>query len=136
MAQTGFVFIVGGTKGQLTAEFLGELLFEPDGGLIVYALVSGHEAQDFTELILWRLLHPHQEPARAIRLGPMLDISIQFLPATEVEIAYAEISPVREAQGTLKRGQEGLVDVVKDLRHSWIPVSSCEGGGVVLAKNN
>jgi hypothetical protein len=116
-------FIVGGANGQLATKSFCQIFFEPDSGLVIHSLVLGHEAQGFTELILWRLLHPHQESASAIRLRPMLDMVVQFLPTAEIEIAHAEIGSIRKAKSALKCREGGLIDVVKDLGHSRIPVS-------------
>jgi hypothetical protein len=54
----------------------------------------------------------------------MLDMSIKFFPSAEIEIAHAEVSPLRKIQSALKCRKEGLVDIIKDLRHSNLPKSA------------
>jgi|SRR3972149_1871689 len=52
-----------------------------------------------------------------IHTGPLLNVAVDLFPAAQVEIAYTEIRAVRQAEGFLQRGEQGLLDVIEDAGH-------------------
>ena len=63
-------------------------------------------------------MHANQEPAALpIPTGPMIDITCQMAPTTQVEIADAEIRSFGNVKRFLKRGQQGFFNIVKNAWH-------------------
>ena len=122
--QARFVFVVRSAEGQLAAKLFRQALLHPDGGLVVDRRVLAQQAQSFTKLLLRRLLHPHQQPARSTAIGPVLDMIVEFLPPAQVEIADTKIGTVGDFERLHQRTQQLRFDVVEDTRHGV--VSSAE----------
>ena len=67
-------------------------------------------------------LHPDQYAARSVTVAPVVHVWREPAPTAQVEVADAEVSPRRESQGLLQRGQEtgARSKVVEDTRHRMI----------------
>jgi hypothetical protein len=117
--QAALIGIGGHAKGKLVLEFFSQLLFPSKGGLIVDAFVGVHHAQGLVQFCLRQTLHAHQQAAAvSIAAGPALDELVNLLPAAEVEVADAEIGAIGQGERLAQGREQGLVDVVKDARHS------------------
>jgi hypothetical protein len=120
--QAGFVFVRRGADGQLLAEFLGQFLFQPEGGLVVDFPVAVEQAHRRPQLLGRRTVHPDQQPAAVtVTAGPAFDELVKLLPAPQVEVADAEIGPIRDFQGLPQGRQKQLLDVVEDAGHAAFP---------------
>ena len=63
-------------------------------------------------------MHANQEPtALSITTGPIIDITCQMAPTTQVEITDAEIRTLGNVQRLLKRWQQGFFDIVENSWH-------------------
>ncbi len=105
-------------EGQLIAEFLGDMALFADGGLIVESGVVFPGQQRPTQLVRGADVHTHQQAATlAHATRPAIDVTRQMPPAAQVEVADAEIPPLRDLKSLLQRRQQRLLDVIEDPRH-------------------
>ena len=69
------------------------------------------------------LLHADQQAAAmSLAPRPAIDQIRQVAPATQIEVADTEISPLTHRQGIPQGRQQGLVDVVENSGHGAIPI--------------
>jgi len=117
LTQDGLILVGEHAEGQLIAEVLGYLSLFADGGLVIEGLAVISGAEGATQFVGGADVHADQEPAASmLPSGPLVDMSGQVPPAAQVEVPDAEVRALGNAEGLLKRGQQGLVDVVK---YSW-----------------
>ena len=55
----------------------------------------------------------------ALPSRPAIDQIGQVAPATQVEVADAEVGPLAHRQGIPQGRQQGLVNVVENAGHGW-----------------
>jgi hypothetical protein len=80
-------------------------------------------------------LHSHQQAhAVPVTARPVINLAGNFLPATQVEIANAEISPVGSINGLLQVWKKSKVDIIENTRHGN-PFSSTPPNTVLEDEN-
>jgi hypothetical protein len=88
--------------------------------LVVDRLALPQQAQGFAKLLLWRLLHPHQQPAGATAIGPVPDVIVKLLSPAQVEIPDAEISAIGDPKRLSQCSQQLRFNVIEDTRHGSV----------------
>ena len=73
----------------------------PDYGqwdlVIIHAAITASEAQRSTEFLLGQPLHTHEEAATiAVPARPPVDVWVDLLPASKIEVAHAEVRMIRD----------------------------------------
>jgi len=81
-------------------------------------LLPSTQAEQFAQFVLGPFCHAYQETAVARCTAlPMLHQTVEMLPASQVEIADAEIGMLRNSQRLLESFEQAVLNVVKYARH-------------------
>ena len=88
----GFLVRVGRyADGELLSELLGQLDSEAMRRLVVYAGGPVEQTEGLPELLVGQTLHPNEDAARAVVVVPVVHVRRKSAPATQVEVAHAEV---------------------------------------------
>ena len=84
------------SKGELVSKLPSELLFESAGEPVVHAGTVLTETECRSEFLRRRAVHPNQEAAlRALAASEVVHVLRQVPPTAKVEVADAEVGPLR-----------------------------------------
>jgi len=99
--------------------------------LVVELVMTLSERERGAKFVLRQPLHPNEQSALTPRAAcPFLNVSINRLPATQVEIADAKVGPRGNEKGLLQCREQISFDVVENSRHgcSLARESACCSG--------
>ena len=112
-----FVSVRGRAIGQLRLEVV-DGVFLAAHGLLRVEVAGRAQAQVTAQVVAGRALHADQQTAgRSLVAAQPLDGIRQQIPAAQVEIADAEIRPLRAAHGFAQGGDQLVRDVIEDSGH-------------------
>ncbi len=127
-AQSNFVGSGRRPNFELFAEFVGELTFQPDNHRVVHAERLLAAAESIAEFVGWQTLHSDEQPtAMSIAPGPVFDLLVDLLPAAQIEISDAEITPLTERERLTQGREQRLLDIVEDSGHRGSLVVETDG---------
>src|ERR1019366_5509454 len=79
------------------------------------------ESECIPKLVLPQTLHPDQHATTGtLASAPALDTARDRPPSAEIEVADAEVGPIRQAKRLFERGVELGFDVVEDRGHGLV----------------
>jgi hypothetical protein len=91
---------------QLLAKLLGEPPLDPQRCLVVNSVSRLKNSKSFTQLILRKSLHSDQQAAAVtFAARPVVDLPTYAFPPTKVEVANAEVGPLRQIE-RLSKGRK------------------------------
>lgn len=85
---------------------------------VVDGAFAGEHSENGSALVLGSALHPDEQTAAIPRTAaPCLNGFVKISPAAKIEIADAEIGPLRNTERGFQSRQEAVLDVVEDSGH-------------------
>ena len=121
-AERPLVLIARGAGRELLAQLLGEVDMQAVSGRVVDAgRIAGQVqrlAERLAQFLVGLRLHPDQNAARSLVVRPAIDVRRDVSPATEVEVADAEVGARGRVERFAQRGQQPRPwrEVVKNAR--------------------
>src|SRR5437867_12718288 len=98
--QTDLICVRRHPKRELLPEFLGKLSSQSDRSLVVKLIVRLHQTYRVAQFVLWKTLHPDEEPATVpFTAAPSLDVRIDLFPTSQIEVPDTEVGSVRYFNG-------------------------------------